>query len=315
MYKSILVPLDGSAFGEHALPLALTVAQRANAKLFLVHVHSPLTAVYSEIQVYDDSLDTQLLARNKVYLDSIVQKLTSHSSVKISSHVEEGEVTPTIAEFATKNQIDLVVMTSHGRGPLGRFWLGSVADELVRTLPMPLLLIRPHEEEPDWQDPKELKHFLLPLDGTHFAERMIESAVNLGSLMDADYTLLRAIKPVLPPSAPVGTMGMGHVAETMMTQMQEMQKHVEEKAKEYLEEIAGRLRARSLNVKTEVVVEEHPASAVLQRATLPEIDAVAIETHGRHGLSRLFMGSVTEKVLRGSHVPVLIHRGPDDDQT
>src|SRR5438067_676921 len=93
---------------------------------------------------------------------------------------------------------DLVVMTTHGRGPLGRLWLGSVADALVRDLAMPLLLVRPQETAPDFKREPLLKHLLLPLDGSPLAEQMLEPAVALGTLMEADYTLLRVIKPVVP---------------------------------------------------------------------------------------------------------------------
>ena len=68
------------------------------------------------------------------------------------------------------------------------------------------------------------------------------------------------------------------------------------------------LRARGLQVQTKVDVAEQPASAILEDAETVPTDIIAIETHGRGGLSRLFLGSVADKVVRGAHVPVLLHR-------
>src|SRR5262249_23580131 len=145
-------PLDGSRFGEHALPLALSIARRAGAGLRLVHVHSPVDAVYAPDGIFFDSgLDAQLKQRHQVYLDDIVKHLTRVSPVPVTPILLEGqEVAASLRAAATSMGVDLVVMTTHGRGPLGRLWLGSVADQLVRDLPMPLLLVRPEEAAPDF---------------------------------------------------------------------------------------------------------------------------------------------------------------------
>ena len=87
-------------------------------------------------------------------------------------------------------------MTTHGRGPLTRFWLGSVADELVRRASVPLLLVRPHEGVPDLAQEPILQHLLIPLDGSELAEQVLEPAVALGTLMAADYSLLRIYGPL-----------------------------------------------------------------------------------------------------------------------
>jgi nucleotide-binding universal stress UspA family protein len=132
---------------------------------------------------------------------------------------------------------------------------------------------------------------------------MIEPAVALGTLMGADYTLLRVIRPVLFPAAiPDGpTLNLG--AQLMLDQVAKLAAEVRKEAEAYLERVAGRLRAQSLSVRTRVALEDQPAAAILRAA-------VALETHGRRGLSRLFLGSVADKVIRGASVPVLVHRPP-----
>jgi nucleotide-binding universal stress UspA family protein len=90
--------------------------------------------------------------------------------------------------------------------------------------------------------------------------------------------------------------------------IQKVHEQLRKEAEDYLEKVAARLRARSLRVQTRVAVEHQPAVAILQRVEAFASDVIALETHGRRGLQRLFLGSVADKVLRGSTVPVFIHR-------
>jgi nucleotide-binding universal stress UspA family protein len=310
MYRSLLVPLDGSMFGEHALPLALSIARRARAGLQVVHVHSPMEATYVPDGVFiDEGLDARLKQGEQAYLDGIVKRLAAVSDVRVTSALLEGQdISASVRERAIGAGVDLVVMTTHGRGAMGRFWLGSVADRLVRDLLMPLLLVRPEDAAPDFGRKVVLKHMLLPLDGSPFAEQMLEPAVALGSLMDADYTLLRVIKPVWPGGYDFHGAGLGQEAQSLLDQIDRAQEQLRKEAEEYLHRVAERLRERSLRVQTWVEVEEQPAVAILKRATAPAIDLVALETHGRRGLSRLFLGSVADKVIRAASLPVLVHR-------
>jgi nucleotide-binding universal stress UspA family protein len=144
MYRSILVPLDGSAFGEHALPLALSIARRARTELLLLHVHAPLAAVYAEGAGYIDSqLEHEIKQREQAYLDGVARRLQGPADVGVRTLLREGEVAATVRATAEGTGAGLVVMTTHGHGALARFWLGSVADKVIRDLPMPLLLVRP----------------------------------------------------------------------------------------------------------------------------------------------------------------------------
>lgn len=304
MFRSILVPLDGSAFGEHALPLALSIARRAGARLHLVHVHSPIRAMYVEGAYFmDGDLEKHLLEQQRDYLMKTARRVEV-GDVQVSTDLLEGEVAPAVRAAAVANSSDLVVMTTHGRGAMARFWLGSVADELIRELPMPMLLVRPGEGPADLNQEWKPRSVVLPLDGTALAEQMIEPAAALGELFGAEFTLLRVIGPVTPHAYPVEGVGMGHIAHTMVEQIEKMQAAVRTDAEGYLERVAGRLRERPLKVRTKVAFEVQPAKAILDEPA----DLIALETHGRRGLSRLFLGSVADKVIRGAHVPVLIHR-------
>jgi nucleotide-binding universal stress UspA family protein len=180
----------------------------------------------------------------------------------------------------------------------------------VRRLPLPLLLVRPREEPPDLARKPDLRRVLLPVDGSPLAERIIDPAVALAG-PEANYRLLRVVKPALLPAyAPEGR-PIGREVEELLEQIQAVQKRLLADAEEYLAGLAGRLRGRGLDVQTRVAVEEQPAVAILREAAEGRAGLIALETHGRRGLARLFLGSVADKVVRGATIPVLVHRGPE----
>src|SRR5262245_7311372 len=161
MYRSILVPLDGSNFGEHALPLAASIARRAGARLTLAHVHEPITTLYGEgAMLLSDDLDVHARTQKRAYLERVIARLGRAAPPTFGSLLLEGGVIEAIQEQVVKDAVDLVVMTTHGRGPLGRFWLGSVADKLLRQLDVPLLLVHPGQSAPDLAADRVIKHVL-----------------------------------------------------------------------------------------------------------------------------------------------------------
>jgi len=250
---------------------------------------------------------TDFLRQARAYLDDVVTRLGDYRPVPLTTEVLEGEVVHTIRATVAGKSADLVVMTAHGRGPMQRLWLGSVADALLRELTVPLLLVRPVEGQALPTTEPILKHMLIPLDGSPLAEQIIEPALTIGTLMDADYTLLRVIEPVLFPEWGAEGATLGNQAEFMIEKVQAATAAMCKKAQEYLEQVGDRLRKQSRWVQTKVVVESHPALVILREA-VPPMDVIALETHGRHGVARMFMGSVADKVVRGSALPILVHR-------
>lgn len=313
MYRSVMVPLDGSSFGEHALPLAVSIARRAQAELHLVHVHTPLQAAYAEIQLFDATLDDQLRQREQLYLDGLASRIGSLGSVKVSIFNKMGDVAPTLRDHVTQMGNDLVVMTTHARGPMGRFWLGSTTDEMIRNLPNePLLLVHPHEHTAEIGRDVTLKQILVALDGTPLAEQILEPAVELGKVMDAEYVLLRVVRSISPMDVPMSVGTLGSVAHTMVDQIEKIHAQLEGEARRYLDTVAGRLREQGLRAQTRIILDQRPGIGILHAAQSGGIDLIAMETHGRRGISRLFLGGATSKVLRGSTLPILLHRPAKD---
>jgi nucleotide-binding universal stress UspA family protein len=166
MYRSLLVPLDGSAFAEHALPFALSIARRAGASINLVKVHIPFTKAYADSpSLFSDQVEDKVIAQERAYLDEMTKRIAGASALPVASALLESEVpSETLNRHAATSRADLIVMTTHGHGPFSRFWLGSVADEMVRRATTPILLVRPHQKAIDLASEPVLRHILIPLD-------------------------------------------------------------------------------------------------------------------------------------------------------
>jgi nucleotide-binding universal stress UspA family protein len=300
MIRSVLVPLDGSHFGEHALPLAWGLARRASAKLALAHVHVSQLYV-SELAVFDETLEQQRLTQERAYLEKMSDHLTRLAGVSVATTLLQGGVADALGEHAKASGADLIVLATHGRGPFSRFWLGSTADELVRTATVPLLLVRPQKVPVDLEHEQGFHRVLVPLDGSALAEQILEPAVTLGRLMPAEYTLLQ----VVPPLHPGIIDPLGRVLDLSDSGLDEKARA---SARAYLESVAERLRQQGLNVHTKLVTQPQAAPAILEEATEASYDLIALATHGRRGLARLFLGSVADKVVRGAPMPVLVYR-------
>jgi nucleotide-binding universal stress UspA family protein len=308
VYRSILVPLDGSSFGEQALPLALSIARRAGATLHLVTVHVPIPPLAEEcLSGFDPRIDIAAKRHSQTYLDHVVKRLAGVTEVPLIPTVIEGPVADALCERAAAAGIDLIVMTTHGRGGLARAWLGSVADDLIRRVTVPILLVRPQDTAPAGAQEPTLPNVLIPLDGSNLAEQVLEPAVALGTLMEAEFTLMRVIRPLVIGAHPIQPGPAPGLQYPVVKELQVLHEQERREADNYLEAVARRLRDRSLRVQTRVMVDDQPALAILAEAKVFPNGLIALETHGRSSVARLFLGSVADKLVRGATLPVLVH--------
>lgn len=292
MYRSILVPLDGSAFGEQALPYALGLAHRAGAQLHLAHVHVPPAPLFAGAN------DAALRAAERTYFEGLEQRIAAHWDVPMTTMLLDGPVTQTLHEYALASEAELIVMTTHGRGALSRFWLGSIADALIRQVSIPMLLVRPGEQMLDIAHDPPIKRILIPLDGSALAEHILPSATALGRLMQAEYRLLHVVEPLVT--------AYGTELYTVVVDDQVIEE-LRKQGQAYVDQVATQLRAEDLEVQTATAVEQI-AGAILGYAQAQAVDLIALTTHGRTGLARWFLGGVADKVIRGATMPVLLYR-------
>lgn len=298
-FRSILVPLDGSPLAEQALGLASHIAQRAGSKLRLVLAHqlqsAPLDPLAAKLFT---SIDLATRKSERAYLRGIQAKLRE-GGIRLSSAVTlSGNAGLELEQYVRESDIDLVVMATHGRGGIRRAWLGSVADHLIRTLEVPVLLVRPREGEPA-QDRQGVGEILVPLDGSPLAEEALDPAMALARIWDAAVTLVQVVQPVLPVADPA--LPRASAYDEGLTAS------CREQAQDYLDDLVEQMHEQGLRATGVAVVAWNAAAAILDVARPERVAVVALATHGRGGLRRLILGSVADKLVRGADVPVLVY--------
>ena len=302
MFKKLLIPLDGSPLAEQAIGQAAAIARAAHAAIDIVLVHQPAPfAGFNDAPWNDEELNYE-----HKYVEAIAGELSSGAAVPVTHNVVGGEAVDMICKRAWDVAADLIVMTSHGRTGLSRAWLGSVASGVLRHSAIPVLMLRPVETKADLVAAHHLfKHVLVPLDGSALAADILPSASMLAQWSGAPVTLLRVVEPI-PLNLAVGV----DMALTYPPWVQDdvATGRAVEEAQEQLDEVARRLsKESSIAVDAHVAVATGIAQAIIDFARGHSVDVIAMSTHGR-GTSRVIMGSIADKVLRGSEMPMLLHR-------
>ncbi|MCH1571535.1 MAG: universal stress protein [Longimicrobiales bacterium] len=298
MYKQILVPLDGSAFAEAALPLALEVSRRTGANVHLATVLEPVTSFAYE------GWEGAAVEWSQKYLEDVLERIEGKTGGDVSHAVLSGHTVEMLDGESREKSVDLVVMASHGRGALSRMWLGSVVDRFIRHTHLPVIIVRPDEDaSPAASFDQTFGTLMVCLDGSELSEEALQHATEFGELFDSAYHLTRVVSYPVDIASPY----LPHTAQLN----QQVLDDAKQGASEYLEAHAEHMRRRGLRVTTSVGVDAQAGHGVLTEAEAVGADMVAMATHGRTGFSRTVLGSTADKVVRGSHDPVLLHR-PND---
>lgn len=303
MLRSVLVPLDGSRSSEDSLPFAGEIARATGASLHLAHVHVPyepeslLGATQFQYEgVNLQEYDAEHREQEKHYLAGLADRLSA-GGTSVDARVLEGQVAEELASYADEVQSDLIVMTTHGYSGVSRFWLGSVADEIVRRTTLPLLVVHPKEAgEPP--EALTIRHILVPLDGSELGESVLGPAKELATAEGAKITLTHVVRSGESSSWPV------------LAELRERPVPPIEGALEYLRGVARELERDGVVVEIEVERGNLPAKTIIDVAERVGADVIAMATHGYGGVKRTVLGSVADKILRSSTLPMLVLRPP-----
>ena len=298
MYTSIVVPLDGSVFGNGALPVAVTMAQRSDAFLHLVHVREPIAFPYGELPAAQADSNSEEKVRSE--LTRVAAHLAREGALRVDAEFLVGDIETTLRRYFEDARHDLAVMMTHGRGRLSRSLLGSVADALVRHSPVPLLLL--HQDTAWLRAAAEplFRRVLIPLDGSAMAETILDHVFTMGTPDATEYVILSVVAPHRELEAAD--------AQTDVITGRSFDERQRDAAREYLHGVAASLRDSGAQVTTRVEVHQETAQGILDAALEYHVDLIALSTHGRGGMSRFLHGSVADKVLREASAPILVCR-------
>lgn len=278
--QSILCPTDLSEASVRSVPLATYFAQLHGADLHLLHVHLLHAVSGAEVDVPFPGEEEA-----RVALESAAGGIPW---TQVVHHVERGiNAAPTIKEYADANDIDLIVIGSHGRRGFRRLVLGSVTAEVVRYARRPVLVVR-HED--DTAPPGEVDRLIVPVDFSSATDAAVAVAGELAATFDVPIELLHAIEPI--PYV--------QMAYPISVDDGEFRLHAQRR----LDELAAGLDA-ARDVNTTIVVST-PEQAVTDAAYRTASPLVVIASHGHSGLSRVLLGSTTERLLRNAPCPVLV---------
>ena len=302
MLRSILVPLDGTTFSERSLPLAGEVARASGAALHLARVHVPHEpdALLSNSSFQWEGVDLSEYDRKErrdevEYLEDVERRLESNGIEVDSILLDEGDVTDKLCEHAERVHADAIFITSHARGGVERMILGSVADRVLRTSQLPVFIVHPARGERDVRPPTRIEHILVPLDWSNLAGAVFGPVIDFAKTMNARVTLTTVVTPTI-------------LGPRLMPIEPEAPDEDELRATQYLEEMADELRAEGLFVDVLVVSANEPVRGIVSVAEACRADLIAMATHGYRGVKRTLAGSVADKVLHQSRLPMLAMR-------
>lgn len=314
MFSRILVPLDGSARAEQAIPVAARLARNARSTLELtrvVGISPELTPYFALPPTGAAGLTTELLATAHDYLADVKQR-EKLLALQLDSRVLTGMVAQELLQEIEARHVDFVVMTSHGRTGFSRWLHGSVAQHIARHSQVPTLILRESDSPNTQFDPMSRRlRILVPLDGSKHAEAIITPLVDLISELHPQNGVEAHLVCVIDPNE----LDMIHLERSFAI----------EGAGAYLERVAAELTRASATLPIDVrwsVVPDADAANVLvtlansaeergQSTTTARYDLVAMATHGRGGFARWAFGSVAERVFENIEIPILLVRPAD----
>lgn len=290
MIESILVPTDGSEGAQAGSRRGIDLAATLDADTHVLSVLDdreigPLLSTPDA----DDRTERERLLEEEAEraVDAVAELARIHTSGRVTTAVERGIPFRTINEYVDTHDIDLVAMGTHGRTGLERTLLGSVAEKTVRTADVPVVTVSPSADIVELGD-VTYDDVLLPTDGSEGAELAIEWGIALAEVYDATIHTVYSVDT----SRFAGAEGMTEIHEAL-----------EQTGRNALATV--REHARAADISAMGSITSGPAArAILSYCEEHDIDLVVMGTHGRSGVQRYLIGSVTETVVRNAEVPV-----------
>jgi nucleotide-binding universal stress UspA family protein len=311
MFKKILVPLDGSVEAETVLPYVRDLASRFGSEVDILSVG--LGGKRRRVnQLLDDYVHhaVEHLSGNNITCRAVLlcsgstdEEITcaeitgSESNVKATGKIMYGGPADNILEYTRKHHVNLVVMATHGHSGLRRWWLGSVFEKVVSESVVPILGIHSKQsKEIDRDRAVAFKRILTPLDGSDTGEAALHDAEAVALKTGASMVLLH----VIPEP---------HVIEARILgpEFSAIVKAMHEAGEKYLDKVNKRLTAKGIEV-TVKIMNGDPAAGIVDEARHEKADLIAMSTHGRSGIARWVLGSVADKILHESKIPMWLVR-------
>ncbi len=296
MIEQILVPLDGSALAESVLPHVLALAQPFEAEVVLLRVvESPRGEGRSQTV---DPLGWQMRkAEAESYLETTAARLKEFG-LEVRKELKEGKAAERIVAYAREHDVDLLILSSHGRSGLSEWNINSVVQKVILRVYLPTLIVRAYRQPEQSEELKALHYerLLAPLDGSRRAETVLPLARSIADYHDARLLLSHIVsKPEVPRRAPL--------TEREQELVEELTNRNREHGEAYLADLCEHLPTWA---EPRLLVAEDPAAALHQIIQEEEIDMVLLSAHGYSGRAQWPYGSIALNFIAYGTTPLLI---------
>jgi len=308
MYQKMLIPLDGSELAEVVFSYAIELAGRLDLEIKLLLVAS--TALGDFVPMHKAYIEQAagIIQRRIKEVRERFGVQPDNGLPGVHGEVAMGYPAEEILRYADENNIDLILMATHGRSGVRRWTMGNVADKVLRASKIPVLLIRAGVTGETPYDKWPKRTIIAPLDGSELAESVlphVEALAKQRSIVPVEVVLIRVCEPQVTPSYYVPELSAmplnwGEYVEQETTKCKQT-------SAEYLTGLEKRFKDGNINVHSDVLVGK-AADEIVDYAQKNPFNIIVMATHGRSGISRWVYGSVADNVLQGVSSPVFLIR-------
>lgn len=295
MIRRILVPLDGSAIAERALSHAIAVARAFGAELLLVRVVEAARVG----GLAHDAVDSRLHRAEAVsYLETRAERVRA-ADVVAETEILEGRAAEEIVDLAVGRDVDLIVLSPHGKNGATEFALGGTAQKVVSGAGVSILLVRDGEGAESTGEGVRYGRVMVPCDCSPRGEWALCLAASIARAQGAELYIVHAVpEPPVPSRLPV----VGPERELR----HELLRANKKAARRYLREAESKFAAPDLAVRTRLLVSPQVARALQETAAEEGVGLLVVSAHGASGPSPWPYGSVADNLLHYSRVPILV---------
>ncbi|MBN1147946.1 MAG: universal stress protein [Anaerolineales bacterium] len=297
MFRYILAPLDGSSLAECVLPHMVAIARAFDARATLLQVLSRSEGAGQFV----DPIGWQMgKAQAQNYLEGVNARLRA-AGLQCDYQLVDGQPANSIIEFVNQRQVELVILSSHGRSGLSIWNVSGVVHKIIQKANLPTMIVRAYQAIP--QDLANLSYgtILVPLDSSQRAECALAAAARLASFYQARLLMAHVVSRPEMPRRTTPT-------QEEITLADQLTERNRAEAEKYLKQIENRLSSKEVNLQTRLLIRKNVASALHELVDQEKVDLVIMSAHGYSGETRWPYGNVVEKFVTYGSTPLLIYQ-------
>lgn len=295
MFEHILLPLDGSSLAERVLPHAVALSAAFNSQLTLLRVIHKDTEE-GQSNIINPMAWQMRKSEAEAYLKSVQNRL---ADVDIDSDVKiiEGSPPEQICNFAQNEEVDLIILSSHGSSGVSAWNINSTVQKVLLRAYMPVMIIRAYEEDYGSLIGLKYERVFLPLDGSKRAECILPLAKSISKEQNSKVFISHIVEePNLPRQTPL--------SDEITSVIDQLREINFEEAKNYLDQVKDQFNPE--NIETIIESSKKPSIAMHNIIDREQIDLVMLSAHGHSGESRWPYGKIALSFIVYGTTPLII---------